>query len=149
MPSPCPRARAGRTSSATLAATNACRRRVRARRQVAARRKGSLPWPRPSPSCRARVDGAMKALAVHAGSRALARLRERGLSPDDVRIIPAAAGGPKGLVLGPLDQFIFGEWLPSTAHTVHLLGASIGAWRMATACLDEPAAAFAQMAHDY
>jgi len=91
----------------------------------------------------------MKALAVHAGPRALARLRERGLSAQDVRVIPAAAGGPKGLVLGPLDQFIFGEWLAGTSHTVHLLGASIGAWRMATACLDDPAGAFAQMAHDY
>jgi hypothetical protein len=91
----------------------------------------------------------MRALAVHAGPRALAHLRERGLSPQDVRVIPAAAGGPKGLVLGPLDQFIFGEWLAPTDHTVHLMGASIGAWRMATACLDDPAAAFAQMAHDY
>jgi hypothetical protein len=91
----------------------------------------------------------MKALAVHAGPRALARLREQGLKPQDVRVIPAAAGGPKGLVLSPLDQFIFGEWLAGTDHTVHLMGASIGAWRMATACLNEPAAAFAQMAHDY
>jgi hypothetical protein len=32
---------------------------------------------------------------------------------------------------------------------VHLLGASIGAWRMATACLADPAAAFAQLADDY
>lgn len=90
-----------------------------------------------------------KALAVHAGPRALARLRDGGLKPSDVRIIPAAAGGPKGLVLSPLDQFIFGDWLAGTDHRVHLLGASIGAWRMATGCLDDPSAAFAQMAHDY
>jgi hypothetical protein len=32
---------------------------------------------------------------------------------------------------------------------VHLLGASIGAWRMATACLTDPAAQLTQMAHDY
>jgi len=91
----------------------------------------------------------MKALAVHAGPKALKQLREQGLRPQDVRAIPAAAGGPKGLVLSPLDQFIFGEWLGRTDHTVHLLGASIGAWRMATACLDRPAAAFAQMVEDY
>lgn len=91
----------------------------------------------------------MRALAIHAGPRALARLRERGLKPQDVRVIPAAAGGPKGLVLSPLDQFIFGEWLAGSNHTVHLLGASIGAWRMATACLDDPAAAFAQLVQDY
>lgn len=91
----------------------------------------------------------MPALAIHAGPRALKHLRERGLRPDDVRVIPAAAGGPKGLVLSPLDQFLFGEWLAGSSHPVHLLGASIGAWRMATGCLADPAAAFAQMADDY
>jgi hypothetical protein len=91
----------------------------------------------------------MKALQIHAGATALKHLRERGLRPADVRIIPAAAGGPKGLILNGLDRFIFGDWLSSSAHSVHLLGASIGAWRMATACLDDPAASLAQMAHDY
>ncbi len=91
----------------------------------------------------------MQALQIHAGPRALSHLRERGLRPDDVRVIPAAAGGPKGLVLNPLDRFLFGHWLPSGASSVHLLGASIGAWRMATACLVDPEAAFAQLAEDY
>jgi len=92
------------------------------------------------------------ALRVYAGPRARAYLRERGLAPADVRVIPAAAGGPKGLVLNPLDRFIFGHWLAgqgASAPPVHLLGASIGAWRMATACLPGPDAAFAQMADDY
>lgn len=91
----------------------------------------------------------MHALEIHAGPRAMAQLRERPLQPRDVRVIPAAAGGPKGLVLSPLDRFIFGEWLAASEHTVHLLGASIGAWRMACACRADPAAAFAQMADDY
>lgn len=77
------------------------------------------------------------------------RLREQGLRPDDVRVIPGAAGGPKGLVLGPLDQFIFGEWLAAATQPVHLIGASIGAWRMATACLDNPRQAFARLAEAY
>lgn len=58
-------------------------------------------------------------------------LRKRGLSAADVRIAPAAAGGPKGLILNPLDRFIFGDWPAATTHTVHLMGASIGAWRLA------------------
>ena len=95
----------------------------------------------------------MKALSVHAGPRALEALRRHGLRAEHVRVIPAAAGGPKGLVLNPLDRFIFGEWLPRSrpeaAAPIHLLGASIGAWRMAAAALDDPAAALAQMAHDY
>ncbi len=60
----------------------------------------------------------MTPLLVHAGPRALTVLRERGLRPEDVRIVPAAAGGPKGLALVPLDQFIFGEWLAGTSQHV-------------------------------
>lgn len=55
--------------------------------------------------------GAVKALQVFAGPRALAQLRGRGLKPADVRVIPAAAGGPKGLILNPLDRFSFGQWM--------------------------------------
>ena len=83
----------------------------------------------------------MKALQVYAGPKAREHLRERGLTAADVRVIPAAAGGPKGLALLPLDRFIFGHWLKDSTHTVHLLGASIGAWRMAAACLPDADAA--------
>ncbi|HEV8312233.1 MAG TPA: phospholipase [Burkholderiaceae bacterium] len=89
------------------------------------------------------------ALQIYAGPRARQQLRERGLRAQDVRVIPGAAGGPKGLALNPLDRYLFGRWLPRSEHTVHLLGASIGAWRMATACLVDADAAFAQMARDY
>src|SRR5574343_1355990 len=91
----------------------------------------------------------MKALRIHAGAKALAHLRRHGLQPQDVCTIPAAAGGPKGLVLCPLDLFLFGTWLPRSTQPVHLVGASIGAWRMATACLDDPVAAFERLEHDY
>lgn len=91
----------------------------------------------------------MRALAVHAGPRALEILRERGLNAAEVRVIPAAAGGPKGLILNPLDRFLFGHWLTSTTQTVHLLGASIGAWRMTCAAMDDPAQALAGMAQAY
>jgi len=66
-----------------------------------------------------------------------------------VGVIAAAAGGPKGLILGPLDRFIFGQWLPHSSQSVALVGASIGAWRMASACLNQPVAAFERLEHDY
>ena len=91
----------------------------------------------------------MKALRIHAGPRALQHLQQHGLQPADVAVIPAAAGGPKGLILGPMDRFIFGEWLTQSDQPVHLVGASIGAWRMATACLNGPVAAFERLEHDY
>jgi len=91
----------------------------------------------------------MKALRIYAGPRARAHILANGLRPGDVRVVPGAAGGPKGLVLGPLDRFIFGQWLSGSSQPVDLVGASIGAWRMATACLDDPVRAFEQLEHDY
>ncbi len=91
----------------------------------------------------------MKALHLYAGPRARAALARHGLQPDHIATIPAAAGGPKGLILGALDRFIFGQWLPQSNQAVDLVGASIGAWRMATACLDDNVAALNRLEHDY
>lgn len=91
----------------------------------------------------------MKALRIYAGRQARQHIEKNGLKPEDIGVIPGAAGGPKGLVLGALDRFIFGEWLPGSSQPVHLVGASIGAWRMATACLADPAAAFSRLERDY
>jgi hypothetical protein len=91
----------------------------------------------------------MQALRIYAGPQARAHLQSHGLLPEHVRTIPAAAGGPKGLILGPLDRFIFGQWLPKSEQHVDLVGASIGAWRMATACLHQPVAAFERLERDY
>jgi hypothetical protein len=94
----------------------------------------------------------VRALQIHVGPKALAMLRDRPVRPSDVWAMPAAAGGAKGLVLNPLDRFLFGHWLvPGSGlrDTVHLLGASIGAWRMAIACLPDADRGFAQLAEDY
>lgn len=91
----------------------------------------------------------MHALRLYAGPKARQHIEQHGLRPQDVGVIPAAAGGPKGLILGPLDRFLFGDWLPQSTQPVHLVGASIGAWRMATACLNDPRAAFERLERDY
>ncbi|MBI2770782.1 MAG: phospholipase [Burkholderiales bacterium] len=91
----------------------------------------------------------MPALRIYAGPKARKHIEQQGLNPRDVGVVPGAAGGPKGLVLGPLDRFIFGQWLAQSSQPVHLVGASIGAWRMATACLDNPVAAFERLERDY
>ncbi len=98
---------------------------------------------------RSRHNPDMKALRIYAGPRAMAHIQRHGLRPADIGIIPGAAGGPKGLILGGLDRFIFGEWLAGSQQEVHLVGASIGAWRMATACLRDPVLAFERLEHDY
>ena len=51
------------------------------------------------------------ALDLRAGPRAAAHVRANGLQPSDIACVPAAAGGPKGLALIALDQWLFGAWL--------------------------------------
>ncbi|MBL8510005.1 MAG: patatin-like phospholipase family protein [Betaproteobacteria bacterium] len=77
-------------------------------------------------------------LDIQAGPRALAHIRENGLSPEDISLIPGAAGGPKGLGLAKFDEWLFADWLPQSfakrQQPIHLVGASIGAWRFAAVC---------------
>ena len=91
----------------------------------------------------------MRALRLYAGPTARQWITRHGLQSADVYAMAGAAGGPKGLILGPLDRFIFGQWLSRSQQEVHLVGASIGAWRMATACLDDCVSAFQRLEHDY
>ncbi|WP_339798792.1 patatin-like phospholipase family protein [uncultured Marinobacter sp.] len=90
------------------------------------------------------------ALTLRAGARAMARLREQGLSPADVHVIPGAAGGPKALGLSGLDKAIFGDWLLRAPQPRSLIGSSIGSWRFAAvASSDNPSAQLAKLAELY
>jgi Patatin-like phospholipase len=91
----------------------------------------------------------MKALRILAGVKARAHIAQYGLTPSEIRAVPAAAGGPKGLLLKHLDQFVFGDWLANNKHPIHLVGASVGAWRMACAASSAPAAAFEALTRLY
>jgi len=89
------------------------------------------------------------ALSLRAGKRALARIRARGLQPADVGILPGAAGGPKGLGIQGLDLALFGDWLPRAPRQRSLIGASIGSWRFASACLPDASAGIRRLGELY
>jgi hypothetical protein len=88
-------------------------------------------------------------LTIRAGKRALERIRAEGLVASDIEIVPGAAGGPKALGIAGLDRAVFGEWLPAAPGVRHLIGASIGAWRFAAACRNDPIAALDDFARAY
>ena len=88
-------------------------------------------------------------IQIFAGKTAFAHLQQHGLQAADIALIPAAAGGPKGLILQRLDQWLFGEWLPAAPRQRTLIGASIGAWRMAAASCTNAVAAFQRLADLY
>ena len=89
-----------------------------------------------------------RAFTLHAGRRAQEHLRREGLRAEHVACVPAAAGGPKGLALVPLDKWVFGEWL-ARSERVEQIGASIGAWRMYAAAQRDPAPALDRLAEGY
>ena len=91
-------------------------------------------------------------IIIRAGEAARARILRDGLDPAHVLAIPAAAGGPKGLALGPIDQFLFGDWLraPTASGAPRLLiGSSVGAWRMAACAQVDAGAAVLRMREGY
>lgn len=92
----------------------------------------------------------MRSLTLLAGPDALSHIRDRGLRAEDVAIVPGASGGPKWLVLAGLDRFLLGEWLhqPRT-RPLHLVGSSIGSWRMACLAQRDPLAALEHMREAY
>lgn len=86
---------------------------------------------------------------LRAGPSALRHVRERGLAPGDISCMPAAAGGPKGLALIPCDRLLLQHgWLPETSP-VELIGASVGAWRVAALAQAGPLAALDRVQHAY
>lgn len=90
------------------------------------------------------------ALAIRAGREAIAHLREHGLQPEHVDIIPGAAGGPKALGIIGLDRAVFGDFLPRAPRPRTLIGASIGSWRFAAITMSEdPVAGLRRLAEIY
>ncbi|KQW96887.1 lysophospholipase [Massilia sp. Root418] len=88
-------------------------------------------------------------ITIRLGRRARQRIAAEGMQAADVAIIPAAAGGPKGLILHGLDRWLFGHFLPRAPRQRRLIGASIGAWRMAAAAFNDADAAQRRLAHLY
>lgn len=88
-------------------------------------------------------------ITIRLGARARQRIAAEGLRAADVAIVPAAAGGPKGLILHGLDCWMFGHWLAAAPRQRKLVGASIGAWRMAASAFDDPLAAHRRLARLY
>ena len=80
-------------------------------------------------------------LIIRAGPKAMATIRQHGLQPAQVAVVPGAAGGPKALGIIGLDHALFGDWLPRAPRVRDLIGVSIGAWRFAGVCRGDIAAA--------
>ncbi|HPS94570.1 MAG TPA: patatin-like phospholipase family protein [Deltaproteobacteria bacterium] len=88
-------------------------------------------------------------LLILAGKIAWERIREQGLDPGDISVVAGASGAAKWLIISELDKAIFGPWMKDRRKPLLLFGTSIGAWKLAAASQNDPAAALDALADAY
>jgi hypothetical protein len=88
-------------------------------------------------------------LDIYAGPKALQRITNEGFAPELFDTILGASGGPKWFVLAGLDRVIIPEFFANTAHKLHVVGSSAGAFRAACMAQNDPKAAINRLAHYY
>lgn len=88
-------------------------------------------------------------LELFAGKLAYQRIKEEGLSAQQVKLIVGASGGPKWLVLSKLDQYLNDEFLKEAQQPIELIGSSIGSWRMSCYAQEHPSQAIERLRDAY
>jgi len=98
--------------------------------------------PEPRPATPMNSRSSPPSLVLRAGTDAIRVIRDRGLRAEDIDVVPGASGGPKWLVLAALDRYLFGEFFRRPRNRpLHLIGSSIGSWRLACFAQNDPVAA--------
>ncbi|MFH1153356.1 MAG: patatin-like phospholipase family protein [Pseudomonadota bacterium] len=88
-------------------------------------------------------------LNFYGGRQAISVINDQGLSPQSVRVVAGAAGGPKWLVLGSMDKMLFSTWFAGRSKPLFLLGSSAGSWRFAAAAQKNPGQALERLRQAY
>jgi len=88
-------------------------------------------------------------IVIRAGARALAHIRKNGLRDDDIDLFAGASGGPKCLILNGFDREIFGSWFKNRKKVLHMLGSSIGCYRIAALAQRDPVGAVTRFIERY
>jgi len=90
-----------------------------------------------------------KYLRLKAGKNAYQKVLSNNLRKEDIRVMAAAAAGPKWLILYELDKFLINEFLPNHPQKIHFAGGSIGSWRAASYCVEDAPQAIDRLHHAY
>lgn len=88
-------------------------------------------------------------LEIRAGKTALAHIRSKGLSPEDICGVTGASGAAKWLSIYGLYRTIFSRWLTHLTRPVFLFGTSIGAWTLSAGAQADPARAYDRLKTAY
>ena len=90
-----------------------------------------------------------KALALYAGPKALAHIKEHGLNQEQVKLVVGASGGPKWFALAGLDRYLCGEYFKQRSTQLDTLGSSAGGWRFSCYAQNDPLAAINRLIDGY
>lgn len=76
-------------------------------------------------------------------------IKEKGLSPEMVKVVAGAAGGPKWIVLYGLDRMLFSRFFKGREESLYLLGSSIGGFRFSAVMGGDPVETLNRFLHAY
>lgn len=88
-------------------------------------------------------------IVIRAGARALAHIQKNGLSEDDIDLFVGASGGPKCLILYGLDKAVFSHWFRERKKPLHMIGSSIGCYRISALAQQDPVQSIQRFAERY
>ncbi len=89
------------------------------------------------------------ALEIYAGSNALKTIKQQGFKQELFTSFLGASGGPKWFVLSGMDKYLFGDFFQNRNEPLNVIGSSIGSFRAACFCQDNPVAAIARFIAAY
>ena len=96
-----------------------------------------------------RISGIMfDTITIRAGYRAIEIIRDEGLDLSRVKVLAGASGSAKFLVLTGIDRVLM-DLFKGRTEPLHLIGTSIGAFRMAAFCREDPLAAIESLEREY
>lgn len=88
-------------------------------------------------------------LDIYAGENALKTIKQQGFKADLFTTFLGASGGPKCFVLTGLDKYLFGDFFANRTKPLNVVGSSIGAFRTACICQQDPIAAIERFIDAY
>ena len=93
----------------------------------------------------------MADLVIAAGAKALAHIRQHGLSPDDISAIFGASGAAKWLAIAGIDHKVFAQFMTKRTdkRPVDLFGTSVGAFKLSGAARNDCGTIINKMADAY
>ncbi|MGK0499804.1 MAG: hypothetical protein ACJAYG_001449 [Oceanicoccus sp.] len=91
----------------------------------------------------------MSVLRLRAGATAYQQINQHGLAAEHIAAVFGASGAAKWLTIYGLDKAIFSDWLTAAEQPINLFGTSVGAFKLAAAAQNDPAAALSILADAY